>query len=305
MKQQIILFIEPAKEEWRCPESIGNLYLNRFVIDEDAAHEVLGVYYLQQSSAEVCNPFDDLYANNAMERDKKERFDNKIFERGIKLASKNRSSTVQNHIFTTGFFHEKTSKRMEHISNLIQHYKISSIVLTQLILNRIRVNPMENVKLAYKDDQGILGTTMKLYINYIVFGDPFEQRIHTSVLNDIDALFEKANISAIRDSIKNDENFQYSFLFQKFTLDELEVIKRKEPGNLKRFLRYCGKSDQASIDEMEMESSESESRYANLYSLSVTNILEGSSHCNSQLYSKRSKKNRRPKKQLIKKNGKR
>ena len=159
MRHQIILFIEPAKEEWKCPESIGNLYLNRFAIDEDAAHEVLGVYYLQQSSAQLCDPKNKAYKNNAIERQEKIRFDNKIFQKGIQLAAQNQSSSVQNHIFATGplsLLDEKTSNCMEYISNLIQHYKIGAIVLTQLLLHRIRVCSLESVKPAYKDDQGII-----------------------------------------------------------------------------------------------------------------------------------------------------
>ena len=44
--QKIVLFIEPQKEKDETPLKIGNLFLNRFAIDEDWSHEVLRIYYL-------------------------------------------------------------------------------------------------------------------------------------------------------------------------------------------------------------------------------------------------------------------
>ena len=48
LKQKIILFIEPNDEDRKSPTSIGNLYMNRFAIDEDAADEILNIYHLKQ-----------------------------------------------------------------------------------------------------------------------------------------------------------------------------------------------------------------------------------------------------------------
>ena len=48
LKQKIVLFIEPNDEDQESPTSIGNLYMNRFAIDEDAADEILNIYHLKQ-----------------------------------------------------------------------------------------------------------------------------------------------------------------------------------------------------------------------------------------------------------------
>ena len=45
--QKIVLFIEPAAEAWNTPSKIGNLFMNRFGIDEDAKHEILKIYHLE------------------------------------------------------------------------------------------------------------------------------------------------------------------------------------------------------------------------------------------------------------------
>ena len=48
LKQKIVLFIEPA-EAWEKPSKIGNLFMNRFAIDEDAKNEILKIYQLEYS----------------------------------------------------------------------------------------------------------------------------------------------------------------------------------------------------------------------------------------------------------------
>ena len=50
--QKIVLFIEPAVKAWRRPSQIGNLFMNRFAIDEDAKHEILKIYHLENNLRE-------------------------------------------------------------------------------------------------------------------------------------------------------------------------------------------------------------------------------------------------------------
>ena len=45
--QKIVLFIEPAFVPWSKPTEIGNLFINRFAIDEDASHEIVKIYQFQ------------------------------------------------------------------------------------------------------------------------------------------------------------------------------------------------------------------------------------------------------------------
>ena len=48
--QNLVGFMEPFEEAWRTPLKGGNMILNRFCIDEDAAFELSGVNYLKESS---------------------------------------------------------------------------------------------------------------------------------------------------------------------------------------------------------------------------------------------------------------
>ena len=44
---KIVLFIEPADGPASTPSKIGNLFMNRFAIGEDAKHEILKIYHLE------------------------------------------------------------------------------------------------------------------------------------------------------------------------------------------------------------------------------------------------------------------
>ena len=45
--QKIVLFIEPQEFKHSTPFKIGNLFMNRFGIDEDGSNEILKIYYLE------------------------------------------------------------------------------------------------------------------------------------------------------------------------------------------------------------------------------------------------------------------
>ena len=45
--QNVILFIDTSEHDWSTSLKSGNSYMNRFSIEEDAAFEVIGIYYLE------------------------------------------------------------------------------------------------------------------------------------------------------------------------------------------------------------------------------------------------------------------
>ena len=65
MKHNIILFIEPNEYTSDTTSNIGNLYMNRFAIDEDTASEILKIYQLQES---LSNPNIDQEEQKGMDR---------------------------------------------------------------------------------------------------------------------------------------------------------------------------------------------------------------------------------------------
>ena len=54
LNQNIVLFIEPAVFTHFKPSKIGNLFMNRFAIDEDAKNEILKIYQLETQLFDLC-----------------------------------------------------------------------------------------------------------------------------------------------------------------------------------------------------------------------------------------------------------
>ena len=53
--QKIVLFIEPAIEAYQKPSKIGDLFMNRFAIDEGENHEILKIYHLEENFNHFCS----------------------------------------------------------------------------------------------------------------------------------------------------------------------------------------------------------------------------------------------------------
>ena len=51
--QNLVFFMEPSGDEHKISLKGGNMCLNRFSIDEDAAFELSGVHYLEKSSDDM------------------------------------------------------------------------------------------------------------------------------------------------------------------------------------------------------------------------------------------------------------
>ena len=66
--QKIVLFIEPNDDLWITPLKIGNLFMNRFAVEEDAASEVLKIYELEKTSFEMSYDGHPKYKNYMIER---------------------------------------------------------------------------------------------------------------------------------------------------------------------------------------------------------------------------------------------
>ena len=69
--QKIILFVEPNDDAFMTPEKIGNIYMNRFVIEEDDSSEILKILELGKTSFEISNPERKKYFKFGKERKQK------------------------------------------------------------------------------------------------------------------------------------------------------------------------------------------------------------------------------------------
>ena len=69
--QKIIIFIEPNDDAFLTPAKIGDIFMNRFVIDENASCEILKKFELGETSVETSWPGGENYKNFAEERKQK------------------------------------------------------------------------------------------------------------------------------------------------------------------------------------------------------------------------------------------
>ena len=69
--QKVVLFIEPIDELCFTHLKIGNLFMNRFAVDEDAASEILKIFELEKSSFGMSYPKHPNYTNFLEERKQK------------------------------------------------------------------------------------------------------------------------------------------------------------------------------------------------------------------------------------------
>ena len=69
--QKIILFVEPNDDAFMTPEKIGNIYMNRFAIEDDDSSEILKILELGKTSFEISNPKRKKYFKFSKERKQK------------------------------------------------------------------------------------------------------------------------------------------------------------------------------------------------------------------------------------------
>ena len=74
MSQKIVLFIEPNVGACYTPLKIGNLFINRFSVEEDAASEILKILELEKTSIKISDSdseYNPEYKNFEKERKQK------------------------------------------------------------------------------------------------------------------------------------------------------------------------------------------------------------------------------------------
>jgi len=70
--QKIVIFIEPNDEAFITPFKFGNLFMNRFAIDEAEGYEILKICELEKTSWNISWPESPEYNNFENERNQKD-----------------------------------------------------------------------------------------------------------------------------------------------------------------------------------------------------------------------------------------
>ena len=62
--QNLVVLIDSSYQPWDVSCKAGNMCFNRFCIDEDAAYEISGVYYLKKSSKKLTDYMETTFYNS-------------------------------------------------------------------------------------------------------------------------------------------------------------------------------------------------------------------------------------------------
>ena len=142
LRQNLFLFFEEKAQEYDIDWNLVMLAMNRFVVDEDAQFEVIGVYYLKKSTKEMIDYYDPAHKYFVKERAEKDAFDKDLISEAIDHAML--YPNVDTHfIFGTLFGntmynpHSKKSVFHDWFSQEVARSEIRSLLYTQYMGQRI------------------------------------------------------------------------------------------------------------------------------------------------------------------------
>ena len=237
-KQNLILFIQPPIDPWSSPSKIGNSYINRFVIDEEASFELLGVYQLSKI---------DMSPVPEKERERYV-FDNKMIDSAIKKSAEYTTKRLNTHLVFAGsswFDNFETE-----IAYAIKVHKISGIMVTKLEYVRQHLITKEVMEEICKDE----------YFN----GSHFTNK---SVNDDLDSFYKNIKFRRFRKACTNRYGYSYfvqSYLLPKLTEKELKLVELKDKDYMKTFANELKQNENPDVDEAEMKLSESKSKFVQI-----------------------------------------
>ena len=145
--QNLVVFMEPSEKAYETPLKGGNMILNRFCIDEDAAFELSGVNYLKKFRQYFDKEKGEEYSENCIHSYsklnfhehlvilQKEHFDEEVITAALQKISENEAKELKIHFVYAGwyyYFHE--DKLRSIILNGMKKHKIKSVMVTSIYL---------------------------------------------------------------------------------------------------------------------------------------------------------------------------
>ena len=238
--QNIILITERTEDPWLFPSKIGNSFVNRFTIDEDAACEILGNYSLSR--------YVELENTENMRSMRKEspEYDNIIIDTAIEKASQyEKDSTFHLMIIADHSFYNLRLNTA--ISLGMKNHQVKSVMVTMLQMSRqnlITKEVMESFcnRSFYK--RNIVGF-----------------HTHESVFDDLDSFFTNLTNGKNREVCTLHQKISY--FVPKLTEKELKLVELKDENYFKTFEDFRSLYGNVDVDETEMKLSESKSKFVN------------------------------------------
>ena len=250
-KQNLILCIQPPIDPWSSPSKIGNSYINRFAIDEEAAFEIIGIYNLSKTRV-VSSDEDSVLTGKTIDDMV---FDNKIIDSAIKKAAEYKTKRLNTHVIFAGdhlFFSFEPD-----IAYAMKVHKIKSISVTKLTYVRQHLLTKEMMEEISKGE----------YFNgKHIGGDMFTNK---SVNDDLESFYKDIKFKCFRKACTNRYGHQYlvqSYILPKLTKKELKLVEVKDKDYMMTFQNTAWRPDvrnheDPDVDEAEMKLSNSKSKF--------------------------------------------
>ena len=244
LNQKIVLFIEPAHYAFEKPSKIGNLFINRFAIDEDAQNEILKIYKLERNLWPL-----DFLKTNSLRSVKETRFLDTIDSGVASMVDFGKNDMMPHFIYCYGHYIYFEEKLKMLILKKMREYGIPSSILTILKMNRINLITKEKSKEAAEGK---------------LKNDPDWEDYDGSINDDLDLY-----VKNLQNSGKNDYEEVWSFFTPKLTNEELKLVAQK---NEEHMGTYLLKLD-ADVGAEEMKKSDSKDKYVHTRCIRRTEYL--------------------------------
>ena len=252
-KQNLVLFINPSIDPWSSPSKIGNSYINRFVIDEDAAFELLGIYTL--STIRDVSRNDNFIVRQKNLED--HFFDHELIDSAIKKAAESKAKRLNTQLIFAG---DNFPDYEVEIAYAMKIHKIRNILVTKLQFERQHLITKEFMDLISKGE----------YFHVQIGGAHFTNK---SVFDDLESFYKNVKFRNFQKACTNRYGHAYSvhsYCLPKLTDEELKLMEMKDNDYLKTFQNTYRISifdtdgrnyDTPDVDEREMKLSESKSKF--------------------------------------------
>ena len=104
-KQNLFLFFEENEHKFEISSDLVRLSMNRFIIDEEAQFEIIGVYNLKKTKEEMTNTKNPNYKKFAKERTDKEAFDKDLISEAVDKALSHQTTSADTHFIIGSQYH--------------------------------------------------------------------------------------------------------------------------------------------------------------------------------------------------------
>ena len=231
--------MEPSVFAHKDHMKAGNMCLNRFCIDEDAAFEIFGFNNFQKSTEK--NILKGIFEANKGE------IDQEIIDSYLLKISECEANERKTHFVYAGdryhLIHE--DKLRAFILKAMKKYKIQSVIVTSFYMWRNKLVTKEKTE---------------------SFFNGKENEKH-SVNDDLDSLFENFRLE------KEVDDELYTYFLPKLTVEDLNLVELRDHSYFQTFLGSNG----ADVEEREMKRSKSDSKFAHACVYRKTFTLEDQS----------------------------